>query len=65
MGNDDEFMENKAHVSIITIIDHVLTDIVNDYNTTNGEMCGVIVAETMSKLVHDPKIKKCQCQKKT
>ena len=49
-------MINKAHVTIITTIDRIPIDIVNELNNTSDEMCDEIVAQTMLKLVYDPKM---------
>ena len=49
--------KSKAYVNIIATIDDIPTDIVNEPNNANDEMCYFVVAETTLKLVYDPKVK--------
>jgi len=49
-------------MNIITTIGRMDTDIVNEPNNTNDEMCNSIVAKNMLKLVHDHKMEKASCQ---
>ena len=55
-GYKDEQMKYKAHVSIISTIDFKPTYIFKETNNTNDEMCDVILAETMLKLMYAQKI---------
>jgi len=57
----DESMK-KVHMIIITTIDHIPTDIVNEPNNTNNEMYEANVAETTLKLVYDSQMERVPCQ---
>ena len=52
-------------MNIIATIDRTPIDIVNEPNSTNDEICDVIVAEIMLRLRYDTKIEQLECQGKT